>query len=515
MKTLNTSSSTFEHFITGNLLYVDKTAHIHRLVSPSKEQYFLARPRRFGKSLLVSTLKAIFEGKRELFKGLAIDQLEFEWKAHPVIHLNMGSCTGQDRKETELRLCDQLEQNAKTHGMVLKKEGASRQFEELILSLAEKNSIVVLVDEYDKPLLAHLGKEGAKDIQSLLKDFYSVIKTTESVQRFALITGISKFSKVSIFSDLNNLTDLTMHRDAGTLLGYTQDELEGNFGEYIELLGESLELDRETTLEKLREWYNGYRFDEGARTVYNPVSVMKCLAERRLKNYWFETATPTFLVDLLKKQPVIPEDLNLPETSFSAYEPDHLQVLPLLVQTGYLTLKSCENIGDERFFQLGYPNREVESSFSKILVKGMAELSDPEMGTALRKIYKALEQGEVDALMTQIKVFFKGIPHNIQLDNEKYYQSLFVALFRVIGAFVQAECCTADGRVDAILRSPRQILVLEFKLHDSAQAAMAQIHAKDYGLAWSNEGPEVVLVGVGFDLKTRNIGEWIIEKPKL
>jgi hypothetical protein len=303
-----------------------------------------------------------------------------------------------------------------------------------------------------------------------------------------------------------------MHRDAGTLLGYTQKELEANFGEYIHSLAAEVGLEYDAVLEQLRVWYNGYRFDQDSVTVYNPVSVMKCFSEKRFKNFWFETATPTFLINLLKQQPLLPDELSLPETAFSAYEPDRLQVLPLLVQTGYLTIRKTEIMGEDRFFELDYPNREVERSFSKILLKGMAEIGDPEMGTALRKMYKALQSGDVDALLKQVKVFFKGIPYDIQLENEKYYQSLFVALFRVLGAFVQAECCTADGRVDAIVRSPKQTLVFEFKLHDSAKVAMDQIHSKDYGLAWSNEGPEVLLVGVGFDRQTRNIGEWLIQR---
>lgn len=508
---INTSNSTFEKFRQGGLLYVDKTAHLERLIRPSQAQYFLARPRRFGKSLLISTLKAIFEAKRELFKDLAIDTMDWSWSSHLVVHLNMGSCAGRDLADTELRLQDLLDSSAAGFGIQLCKSGASRRFTELIQALAARGSVVVLVDEYDKPLLAHLGQGSAREIQTLLKDFYGVIKTCEERIRFAFITGISKFSKVSIFSDLKNLTDLSMSRDGAALLGYTQEELESNFSEYMSDLAGKLNWDIDRVSSELKRWYNGYCFHGEGPSVYNPVSVMKCLAEQEIKNYWFETAAPTFLVDLLKAQPVIPEDLTIPETSLSAYEPEHLQLLPLLVQTGYLTLKNLLLMGEDRFHELGYPNLEVERSFSKVLLKHMAELNDSDMGSGLRKIYKALQEGDVDALMTQISIFFKGIPYNIQLKNEKYYQSLFVSLFRILGAYVQAEVCTADGRVDAVLRSANQMLVLEFKLHGSAQSALDQIRSKDYGLAWTNEAVDVVLVGVGFDAETRNIGEWLVE----
>jgi hypothetical protein len=513
MAIINTSNSTFEKFILEGCLYVDKTAAIHRWIGQTSGQYFLARPRRFGKSLLISTFKAIFEGKRELFKGLAIENLDYDWKTYPVIHLNMGSCAGRDLNHTHRALMFQLSQQAKLNGLECEYTDPDLAFGELIAKLHERGPVVVLVDEYDKPLLGHLGTPLAKEVQTLMKSFYGVIKTCEAQLRFAFITGISKFSKVSIFSDLNNLTDLSMHREAGTLLGYTQEELEANFSEYIDALGEELGVDRDEVLARLKRWYNGYRFDEDSARVYNPVSTMKCFAELRFKNFWFETATPTFLIDLLKRSPLDTSDLSLPESAFAAYDPERLEVLPLLVQTGYLTIREVEDTGEgERFYTLDYPNLEVERSFGKHLLKGLGEITDAEMGTALRKMYKSLQAGDVETLLTQVKVFFAGIPYDIQLDNEKYYQTIFVALFRVLGAFVASEWRTSDGRIDALLISDKQVLVFEFKLHDNASAAMAQIKAKDYGLSWQADGREVLLIGVGFDAETRNLGEWIIER---
>jgi len=323
---------------------------------------------------------------------------------------------------------------------------------------------------------------------------------------------VSKFSKVSIFSDLNNLTDLSSHAKAATLLGYTQGELEANFGEYIDRLAKTEGVSRPEILHKLRGWYNGYLFHHHGPTVYNPVSVMKCLDEQDFKNYWFETATPSFLIDLLKKNPVIPDDFCLPELAFAAYDPEKLEILPLLVQTGYLSLKGFEDRGSGRYYFLGYPNLEVERSFNQSLATGLGHLPMEELSHTLRGLLAALKVGDVDALMGHLKAFFAGIPYDIQLKAEKYYQSLFYAVFRVLGAEIQAECRTSRGRVDAVLKTPERIFVLEFKLHDSAEAAMEQIHAKDYPLAWEHDGRELILVGVEFDPTTRNLGRWVVER---
>ncbi|MBF0235793.1 MAG: ATP-binding protein [Desulfamplus sp.] len=515
MKPINTSNSTFSTFIEEGCLYVDKTAHLRRVIGDISGQYFLARPRRFGKSLMISTLRSIFEGKRELFKGLAIDTLDYDWQTFPVIHLNMGSCVGSTIAELRRNLMDLLSTCARDLELKLADdEYEVVAFRNLILDAERKyGPAVVLVDEYDKPLLGHLGKESAKSIQELLKSFYSVIKTTEDKQRFAMITGVSKFSKVSIFSDLNNLTDLSMQRDSATLLGYTQEELESNFADYITRLTKTLDLKRKQVIEEIREWYNGYRFEENAPTIYNPVSVMKCLVEQKFCNFWFETGTPTFLIDLLKRQPMEPGgDLTVPASAFSAYEPEQLQVLPLLVQTGYLTITGSRSFGGKTVYHLGYPNREVDLSFTEILAKGLGGIDDLELNNSLMGVVKTLRQGDIDALLTHLKVFFKGIPYDIQLSQEKYYQTIFFVIFRMLNTEVEAESRSASGRVDAILKTPERIVLLEFKLHDSAETALKQIKSKEYSLQYQDDGRKLIRVGVAFDQKTRNLGEWLIEE---
>lgn len=323
----------------------------------------------------------------------------------------MGSCVGDTAAETEKTFVYYLNKQADLYNITLPQGSAAMCFTDLILKLYDLNGpVVILVDEYDKPILGHLGKDTASDIQQLLKAFYGVIKTTEAKQRFTFITGISKFSKVSIFSDLNNLTDLTMQKRVATLLGYTQEELENNFGDFITALAEEQNTDRLACLEKLKLWYNGYRFHPKERSVYNPVSVMKCFDEREFKNHWFETATPTFLIDILKQKPLALQDFSAPEVSFAAWEPTHLEPLPLLFQTGYLTILSSELLGDEQWFTLGYPNKEVERSFNHFLATGLAELNDSDMHACIRGLLQAIDQTDIEALFKHLKVFLKTSP---------------------------------------------------------------------------------------------------------
>jgi hypothetical protein len=322
---------------------------------------------------------------------------------------------------------------------------------------------------------------------------------------------VSKFSKVSVFSDLNNLTDLTMDARTATLLGYTQAELEANFPDYIEALAAKLGRTRAETLGELREWYNGYRFHPEAEAVYNPVSVMKCFDTREFKNYWFETGTPTFLVDLLRRAPVRLDDLRVQEPDFSTYDPADLAPLPLLVQTGYLTIAGVEPFGDTRTYRLAYPNREIAQSFSRWLAIGFSRMPGEDLTAALPRMVAALEQGRVDEMLATLQSFFAGVPYDIALANEKYYQTIFFTVFKLLGVAVDAETRTSAGRIDAVVKTRTDIFVFEFKLHDTAEAALAQIREKRYFEPYLADGRRLTLVGVAFDAATRNLGRWLIE----
>jgi hypothetical protein len=294
-------------------------------------------------------------------------------------------------------------------------------------------------------------------------------------------------------------------------LGYTQAEVEANFPDYIAALAAELGKSREAALADLREWYNGYRFEEAAETVYNPVSVMKCFQERKFKNYWFETGTPTFLVDLLRRRPVRLDDLRVEESDFSTYDPADLAPLPLLVQTGYLTIAGVEPFGDARTYRLAYPNREIAQAFSRWLTIGFSRLPGEELTGALRGMVAALEQGRVADMLTTLRSFFAGIPYDIALANEKYYQTIFFTVFKLLGVAVEAETRTSEGRIDAVVKTKTDIFVFEFKLRDTAEAALNQIREKRYFEPYLSDGRRVTLVGVAFAAETRNLDRWLIE----
>jgi len=515
MQPLSTSIYTFEKLRDEAFLYVDKTALIYELVAKT-QQYFLSRPRRFGKSLLISTLKAIFQGRRDLFEGLALADKDYDWQTYPVIHLDMGTAAARSAAELEYILTDRVDSCAHDFGLALAGKYVAGRFQQLIEKLAKRDGkVVILIDEYDKPLLGHLGQESARRIQAALKQFYSVVKATEEQQRFVLITGVSKFSKVSVFSDLNNLTDLTMTAQAATLLGYTQEEVESNFPAYIERLAKHRNRSVDETLAELRLWYNGYAFHQDAPTVYNPVSLMKCFMNQEFKNYWFETGTPTFLLDLLKGHPVDLDNLEVDENAFSTYDPIDLNPLPLLVQTGYLTIKGAEMMGDMRYYNLGYPNLEISQSFSYWLVRSMASVPDPELSGALRHMVKALQRGDVDAMLEHLKTFF----HNVQYDlietkeKEKYYQTIFFTVFKLIGAMIDAEVKTSLGRIDAVVKTADCIYIFEFKLNGTAEQALQQIRDKQYAAGYRDDPRRKCLVGVAFSQQARNIGNWVVDNP--
>ncbi len=519
MKPITTNVFTFEDLITGGNLYVDKTERIFEIVKANKGQFFLSRPRRFGKSLLISTLKAIFQGKRELFKGLEIYDEDYDWRAYPVIHLDMGSSQANDVESLNRKLKYDLKQNAVDNHLdvhCLPEDGdASDVFKALVNALAATSSegkVVILIDEYDKPLLGHIGKPEVTAIRDVLKAFYSVVKTTESRQRFAFITGVSKFSKVSIFSDLNNLTDLTMSARAATLLGYTEAELKTNFSGYISELGQANGMSEEETLRELKLRYDGFCFVEDSEKVFNPVSVGKCFIEKKFRNYWFETGTPTFLLELLKRNPLDIDKLEMPEESFSVYEVENPAILPLLVQTGYLTIKDSHLEGRRRFYRLDYPNLEIADAFNEYLVASFSGNSPDVQSGMLLSITRSLRAGDVDAMIESMKYFFSCMPCSIAVQHEKYYQSLVYAIFKLVGVSIDVEVSTNIGRIDAVIKTDQYIYVTEFKLRGTAEDAMRQIHEKKYYEKYLREGKEITLLGVAFDQNERNITQYLMEK---
>ena len=513
MKDLTCSLYTFEDLINGNYLYVDKTEFIWSLVKPDKGLFFMVRPRRFGKSLTLSTLKAVFQGRKDLFKGLALYDKPYDWKQYPIIHLDMGNCMSQTADELEQFIFDKLAMIAAQFGLEL--QGASNlpRFEKLIGDLYEQGPVVILVDEYDKPILNNALSSHLPDILAVLKEFYSTIKTCDGMERFVFVTGVSKFAHVSIFSDLNNLTDITMDARYACMLGYTQDELESYFGDRIAALAGDGDIDE--FKHKIKDWYNGYRFEETAKTVYNPVSLaMFFESGGKFNNYWFSTGTPSFLLKLISKQRFDLESvLSSPVSSFAfdAYEIDNLNPLTLLLQTGYLTIQSATKRYGDTAYQLCFPNLEVKGAFETYLAGHCSGLQVDQVKDSVYILADAVTAGDVDGFMEAMKVFFAKVPYNVHMKDENNFRLLFFSIFLLLGISITAESKTNNGRIDAVAANDDYVFVFEFKLDKTAEIAMDQIKDRDYYRRYMNSDKKIILIGVSFDKDAGQIGKWMAE----
>ena len=518
MKYSNYSIYNFEDLLQGNFLYVDKTEYIWQLIKPSQAMYFLSRPRRFGKSLTISTLKAVFEGKKELFKGLAIYDKPYDWKPYPIIHLSFGDYNPVNNTSDKLNAYLQgkimaIAQNLSVN--LQRPTDPSDAFGKLIDKLSAKERVVILVDEYDKPILDNITNPSIKEIQKCLKGFYGILKDRNHQERFLFVTGVSKFSHVSLFSDLNNLTDITMDARYATMFGYTQKEFEANFKEQIELAEKKQSLPHAEFLQKIKAWYDGFRFEENSESVYNPVSVAKFFEQGgKFNNYWFATGTPAFLLDLIKQKRFDFETaLNEPasEIAFSAYEVDNLEVLPLLLQAGYLTIKDSFQQFDMTYYNLCFPNIEVKSAFDKYLLNTYTDIDKETLSKMVSSLARSVQNGDVDGFMESLKAFLAAIPYDIQLKDEKYYQTIFYTLFLLLGVYIEAEARTNKGRIDAVAACGNWVYIFEFKLNQNAKAAMNQIRQKEYYQKYSQSGKNIILIGANFDFAQRQITDWTQE----
>lgn len=515
MKKLTSSIYSFENLIEGDFLYIDKTEYIWQMIQPAGGMYFLSRPRRFGKSLTLSTLKAVFEGKKELFKGLALYDKPYEWKKYPVIHLSFGdyNVVTDAFKELSPYLMTKIRQIAASYSIELTAATPGLCFGELVDALATRGQVVILVDEYDKPILDNIDDPDISLIQRTLKGFFSVLKDRNEKERFLFVTGVSKFSHVSLFSDLNNLTDISMDARFATMLGYTQEELEAHFGDRIAALAGNGDL--EACKAKIKKWYNGYRFEENSKTVYNPVSLANFFERNgKFNNYWFSTGTPSFLLKLIKtKRFDLEEVLEKPVSSFAldAYEVDNLNPLTLLLQTGYLTIdKAVERYGDTAY-QLCFPNLEVKGSFETYLAGDCSGLHTNQVKEAVYALADEVTAGNVDGFMEAMKVFFAQIPYDVHLKNENNFQLLFYSIFLLLGISITAESRTNNGRIDAVATNEDFVFVFEFKLNKSEEIALEQIKSRDYYRRYMDSGKTIRLVGVNFDNEAGQIVRWTYE----
>ncbi|MBQ6473046.1 MAG: AAA family ATPase [Victivallales bacterium] len=525
MKDLTSYVYSFEDLIQGNFLYVDKTEYIWQLIRPRSAGYFLSRPRRFGKSLTLSTLKAVFQGKKELFKGLAIYDKPYDWKPYPVIHLSFADYNPMNAtvEKLNLYLYRKVKLIARELNVILTVDDDSSQaFAELIDSFKFKSQVVILVDEYDKPILDNITNPDVKEILKCLKGFYSVLKDRNMQERLLFVTGVSKFCHVSLFSDLNNLTDITMDARYATMLGYTQQEFESNFSEEIQAVEKTQRLSHKALLDKIKVWYDGFRFEENSETVYNPVSLASFFEMGgKFSNYWFQTGTSSFLLELIMKSKFnYSEMLSEPvsEAFFNAFEITRLKPMVLLFQTGYLTIKNC--IEKEipftsqtiREYYLHFPNLEVERSFNEQLLEYCTAIQTESTTDFLGKLITAVGTGDADGFMKLFQSVFANIPYSIHVKDEHYYQTVFYVVCDLLKLMVQAEVCTSDGRIDMMVSAGEWIYVIEFKLNKSADRAMKQIEDKNYVLKYLKEGKRIMQIGVNFDFNAGNITDWIKEE---
>jgi len=517
MKKLPIGVQDFASLIKGGFLYVDKTEHIHRLMQAGK-YLFLSRPRRFGKSLLLSTLKEIFEGNRELFKGLWIED-KIAWAPYPVIYIDFNRM--DYRAQTlEQALNRQMDEQATKNGVKIEQGATAKQkLESLLESLSsDGRKTAVLIDEYDKAITDFLGEDETqlRDNVRTLKNFYGTLKSLDRCIHFALITGVSKYGKVSIFSDLNNLYDATTDQSMATLLGWTQEELERNFDERIEETAKHLKMNRKTLLKNLQTWYNGYSWD-GETTLYNPFSILNFFQAKRIHNFWFSTGTPTFLMQLMIRDQMPAYDLERitgSEALLDSADVLSADLIALLFQTGYLTIKKIDQTQPGRTrYHLSFPNEEVRVSFLKHLLAGyMGKPVVLTEATYSEKMRQALEKEDLERFFLVLQTIFATIPYQITGTQESYFHSIVHVCLTLTGYVVHSEIPTNQGRMDAVLDTGSHIYIFEFKLHESADDAMVQIRAKGYPERFRAAGKTLTLVGVAFDTERKNISTWKAEK---
>ena len=510
MRKLPIGIQTFEEIRKESYLYVDKTAMVYQLANVGKP-YFLSRPRRFGKSLLISTFEAYFQGRKDLFEGLAITNLETEWERYPVLHLDLNAKKYETSDDLAAMLNQYLEKWEQKYGNEKRNRSSEERFAYIIEQayIQTGKQVVVLIDEYDKPLLqAILDEPLLEEYRRTLKAFYGVLKSADRYLRFVFLTGVTKFAQVSVFSDLNQLNDISMDYAYNSLCGITKEELSSNFVPEIKNLGEFLGLTFEEIVDRLEKQYDGYHFCEDTTVgLFNPFSVLNALQKLKLGNYWFQTGTPTYLVDLLKQSDydlrLLINGIETTNSAFSEYRAEANNPLPMIYQSGYLTIKHYDKEVD--LYTLKFPNDEVCYGFLNFLVPYYTNVSDDETGFHIAKFIRELRSGDIDAFMERLKVFFAGMPYELSENTERHYQAIFYVVFTLMGQFVETEVRSARGRADAVVKTKYFIFVFEFKLNGTAEEALKQIDEKGYLIPYTLDGRKLVKVGVNFSKEKRNI----------
>lgn len=511
MKNLPIGIQTLTQIREKNCVYVDKTPLVYQMVSEGK-YYFLSRPRRFGKSLLVSTLKELFEGNKAVFEGLWIEN-QWDWtKIHPVLHFSFDKM-GYGETGLLAVLKSEIEDRASFFGISLEKSDIKGQFSELLQKLFKKHGkVVLLVDEYDKPIIDFLEDhtlEMAKANRDVLRDFYGILKSADEQLELVFITGISKFSKVSIFSHLNNLRDITLSGQYATLTGYTQEELLHYFADYLSKIQESLHVSKEVLVENIKTWYNGYSWD-GVHRVYNPFGTLNFLADQSFQNYWFATGSPQFLVKQMRQLAWYNvENVVVSNLIFERFDLEHIELIPLLFQTGYLTVKSRDVMTGD--YELDYPNKEVRESMYQLLIDDLAKNPNrSHTGRTIKDLKQAFENNSLKQVRAILNSILADLPtETFDKQSEGLYHGLVHLVFNYLGMYADSEVHSAQGRADAIVQTATHVYIFEFKFNKPAQEAIEQIHERNYASKYQASGKLITAVGVNFNGKEKQIDDWL------
>ena len=509
---------TFEEVIKRNLLYVDKTEYVYRMTHGGGKYFFLSRPRRFGKSLLTSTFQSYFEGKKELFKGLAIEQLETEWTEYPVLHFSMASGKHMEKEQLQRYLLYILKRNEENFGIENDSIDPNIRLSNLIQTAYQKTGrqVVVLIDEYDAPLLDVVHEETSlKDLREIMRNFYSPLKDCEPYLRFVFLTGITKFSQLSIFSELNNISNVSMLPQYAGICGITMDELQTQMSEDVDALGEKLGMTREETIDALRRYYDGYHFSGMSPDVFNPFSLLSAMANGMLDYYWFASGTPTYLINMMRKFDVVytdfAEGMEADASDFDAPTETMTTLTPLLYQSGYITIKDY----DKKYcsYTLGIPNREVRIGLTKALIPYYVTPNTLATNNTVRNMARALDKEDLNLALQHLQTFLGSLPYCDNTNYEGHYQQMLFVIFTLLSAYmVDIEVRTPSGRVDMVLRTATHLYLFELKLGKSADAAMRQIDLKEYPKRFALCGLPIVKVAINFDMDKHTITDWIVDE---
>ena len=514
LKRLPVGIQTFSNIIEGDMLYIDKTEYIWNMIHLSK-YIFLSRPRRFGKSLLVSTLHAYFEGRKALFKGLFIESVEKEWVQYPVLRFSMASGKHMEKDQLERYLLFMLEENERRFGITSDSIDPNVRLRNLITSIYEKTGkkVVILIDEYDAPLLDVVHEDKTLPmLRNVMRNFYSPLKDSDPYLHFVFLTGITKFSQLSIFSELNNLKNISMRPDYAGVCGITEEEMVTAMSDYLDDFAEAQQTTREGAVEGLKRQYDGYHFTWPSPDIFNPFSLLNAFQDRDYTNYWFSSGTPTYLIEMLRKFHVVPSKIGGTQVLASAFDApteNMRNITPLLYQSGYVTIKGFNRA--TRLYTLDIPNNEIRVGLMESLLPNYVHDYDVEGGTTIGFMYEALLNDDLDEMFSLLQAYLLTVPYCDNANSEGHYQQMLYIIFSLFGRYVEVEVHTPTGRVDIVMKTDKALYLFELKLNMSAQAAIRQIDLKDYSSKFALTGLPIVKVGINFDPERRTIGDWKVE----